>query len=211
MNLDIISIGDELLIGQTLNTNAFWMASALNKMGFNIRQHITVSDEKSHILRALEEALKFSEVVLITGGLGPTNDDLTMPVLNEYFGGKLVKNEQVYHDIEKLVTNRGFAMNQLNQNQAIVPDKCKVIRNANGTAPGLWFEKEGKVVVAMPGVPYEAKAMINDTVIPWLLQKFKLPSIVHQMVYTQGIAESVLAEKISSWEIISNYPQFYLL
>lgn len=200
MKLELLSIGDELLIGHTLNTNAHWMAHELNKIGFTIRQQMTISDEKQHILGAVDEALKNVDVVLITGGLGPTNDDLTMPVLNEYFGGNLVKDQEVYNDIEKLVTERGFAMNENNQRQAIVPDNCRVIRNQFGTAPGLWFERDGKVVVAMPGVPFEMKGMITNTVIPWLKEKYQLPEIVHRMVYTQGVAESMLAEQLTDWE-----------
>jgi nicotinamide-nucleotide amidase len=200
MVLDIISIGDELLIGHTLNTNAYWIAHELNKIGFTIRQQITISDERQHILRSVDEALKNVDVVLITGGLGPTNDDLTMPVLNEYFEGTLIKDKQVYQDIETLVTERGFAMNENNQKQAIVPNNCKVIRNQHGTAPGLWFEKDNKVVVAMPGVPFEMKGMINNFVIPWLKEKYQLPEIVHRLIYTQGVAESILAEQLEQWE-----------
>ena len=200
MNLDIISIGDELLIGQTLNTNAFWIAAELDKIGFTVRQHTSISDNKEHIVKTLTEVLSNSDVVLITGGLGPTSDDLTMPVLNEYFGGKLVVDVTVYADIEKMILGRGFEMNENNKRQALVPDNCKVIRNPNGTAPGLWFERENKVVAAMPGVPFEMKAMITDTVIPWLKQKYVLPEIVHQMVLTQGLPESKLAEIIADWE-----------
>ena len=200
MNLDIISIGDELLIGQTLNTNAHWIASELDKIGFTIRQHISVSDNKEHIISALSNSLKNADVVLITGGLGPTNDDLTMPVLNEYFGGKLIVDKVVYQDIEKMILGRGYEMNENNKNQALVPDNCKVIRNPNGTAPGLWFERDNKVVAAMPGVPFEMKAMITDTIIPWLKEKYVLPEIVHQMVLTQGLPESKLAEVIADWE-----------
>ena len=200
MNLDIISIGDELLIGQTLNTNAFWIAAELDKIGFTVRQHTSISDNKEHIVKTLTESLNNSDVVLITGGLGPTNDDLTMPVLNDYFGGKLVVDDVVYKDIERLILGRGFDMNENNKRQALVPDNCKVIRNPNGTAPGLWFERENKVVAAMPGVPFETKAMITDTVIPWLKQKYVLPEIVHQMVLTQGLPESKLAELIADWE-----------
>jgi nicotinamide-nucleotide amidase len=200
MKLDIISIGDELLIGQTLNTNANWIAKHLDHIGFSIRQQITISDEESTILAAVKDALTFTDVILITGGLGPTNDDLTMPVLNKYFGGKLVRDEKVYAHIEQLVTSRGFDMNENNQKQALVPDNCKVVHNPNGTAPGLWFEKDNKVVVAMPGVPFEMKAMLSETIIPLLKEKYTLPEIVHQMVYTQGIPESVLMAIISEWE-----------
>lgn len=200
MKLDILSIGDELLIGQTLNTNAHWLSKQLNLIGFQIRQHTTVSDEKTAIVTALNEALTNSNVVIITGGLGPTKDDLTLNILTEYFGGNLIMNKDVYHDIEKLITGRGYEMNELNKQQALVPDNAKVLRNKNGTAPGTWFEKDGKIVVSMPGVPYEMKAMTTNTVIPWLKEKFELPAIVHKMVYTQGIPESKLAEMLEDWE-----------
>ncbi|MCW8896826.1 MAG: competence/damage-inducible protein A [Flavobacteriales bacterium] len=200
MKLDILSIGDELLIGQTLNTNAHWLSKELNLIGFQIRQHTTVSDEEIAIISALNEALGNSDVVIITGGLGPTKDDLTLNILTKYFGGKLIMNEDVYQDIEKMVTGRGYEMNELNRQQALVPDNAKVLRNKNGTAPGTWFEKDGKIVVSMPGVPYEMKAMTSNTVIPWLKEKIELPVIVHKMIYTQGIPESQLAEKLEDWE-----------
>ncbi|MFB0926231.1 MAG: competence/damage-inducible protein A, partial [Vicingaceae bacterium] len=136
MNLDIISIGDELLIGQTLNTNAFWMSKALNQIGFTIRQQTTIADTEGVILSALENSLQHSDVVLVTGGLGPTNDDLTMPTLNKYFGGSLKRDQKVFDHIKQLVTGKGFEMNENNQKQAIVPDNCTVIHNENGTAPG---------------------------------------------------------------------------
>ncbi|MGB0886564.1 MAG: competence/damage-inducible protein A [Vicingaceae bacterium] len=205
MNLDIISIGDELLIGQTLNTNAFWIAKKLNSIGFSIREQVTIADNENVILNALESSLQGADVVLITGGLGPTNDDLTMPTLNKYFGGSLVKDEKVYQHVKQLVTSRGFVMNESNENQAIVPDNCTVIHNANGTAPALWFEKEGKVVVAMPGVPYETKHIITEEVIPKLRKQFDLPEIINQMVYTQGLPESMLAEQLKDWE--ENLPE----
>jgi len=204
MKLDIISIGDELLIGQTLNTNANWISKELNNVGFTIRQQVTISDTEEAILSAVDESLSKSSVVLITGGLGPTNDDLTMPTLNKYFGGKLVRNDSVYAHINKMCLSRGFEMNENNQKQAIVPDNCRVVHNENGTAPGLWFERDGKVVVAMPGVPYEMKAMVADVVLPWLIEKYELPEIINQMVYTQGLPESVLAERLEDWE--SNLP-----
>ncbi|MCB0402298.1 MAG: competence/damage-inducible protein A [Flavobacteriales bacterium] len=200
MKLDILSIGDELLIGQTLNTNAYWISGQLNKIGFEIRQQLTVSDQEEAIITAVDTALKQVQVVLVTGGLGPTNDDLTMPVLNRYFGGKLVHNEEVYRDIEQLLLPRGYEMNENNRKQALVPDVCKPIRNQHGTAPGLWFERGDQVVVAMPGVPYEMKAMVTDMVIPWLKAKYQLPEIVHRMVYTQGIPEAKLAEMLAEWE-----------
>lgn len=205
MKLDILSIGDELLIGQTLNTNSYWISQQLTKIGFEIRQQLTISDDEATIKYAIDEALKCSDVVLVTGGLGPTKDDLTLPVLNDYFGGELIQNDIIYQDIERLILSRGFKMNQNNKNQAIVSSACEPIRNEHGTAPGLWFEKDNKVVVAMPGVPYEMKAMLSDSVIPKLKAKYKLPEIIHHMVYTQGLPESMLAELIEGWE--NNLPQ----
>jgi len=205
MKLDILTIGDELLIGQTLNTNAQWIATELNKIGFEIRQQLTISDDEQIIYNAVDEALTNVDVVLITGGLGPTKDDLTLPVLNNYFGGELVEDKEVYQDIENLILSRGFKMNQNNKNQALVSSKCKPIRNEHGTAPGLWFEKKNKVVVAMPGVPYEMKAMLSKSVIPQLKQKNELPEIINHMVYTQGLPESMLAEELEEWE--NNLPQ----
>lgn len=203
MILDIISIGDELLIGQTLNTNAHWIAKQMDALGFRVREHISISDAKEHIVNTLDNSLLKADVVLITGGLGPTNDDLTLPVLNEYFGGELIVNQDVYKDIEQLVTSRGFDMNENNKQQALVSSKCKVIRNKKGTAPGLWFDKDNKVVVAMPGVPYEMKGMI-ETITPWIKEKYTFPEIVHQMVLTKGLPESKLAELLTDWE--SNLP-----
>ena len=200
MNLDIISIGDELLIGQTLNTNAHWISKQMNAVGFVVREHVSISDTEEAILNAVDSALEKSTVVLITGGLGPTKDDLTMSVLNKYFDGELVRDEAVYKHIEEIITSRGYVMNKNNQDQALVPDNCRVVHNAHGTAPGLWFERDGKVVVAMPGVPYETKAMVSDTVIPWLKEKYELPEIINQMVYTQGVPESMLAEMLADWE-----------
>ncbi len=200
MKLDILTIGDELLIGQTLNTNAQSIAVELTKIGFEVRQQLTISDDEQIIFDSVSEALKNSNVVLITGGLGPTKDDLTLPVLNKFFGGELIENKEVYQDIERLILSRGFKMNQNNKNQALVSSACTPLRNEHGTAPGLWFEKEGKVVVAMPGVPYEMKAMLKNTVVPQLKEKFDLPEIIHHMVYTQGVPESMLAELLEDWE-----------
>ncbi|MDF1672914.1 MAG: competence/damage-inducible protein A [Vicingaceae bacterium] len=200
MKLDILTIGDELLIGQTLNTNAQWIAVEMTRIGFEVRQQLTISDDEQIIFDSVDEALKNSDVVLITGGLGPTKDDLTLPVLNKFFGGELIENKEVYKDIERLILSRGFKMNQNNKNQALVSSACTPLRNEHGTAPGLWFEKEGKVVVAMPGVPYEMKAMLSDTVIPQLKEVYELPEIIHHMVYTQGLPESMLAELLEDWE-----------
>lgn len=200
MVLDIISIGDELLIGQTLNTNAHWLSKQFNAIGFVIRQHTSIADDRETILNAVESGLKNADVLVITGGLGPTNDDLTMPVLNEYFGGELVEDKEVLNDVELYILSRGGVMNENNKKQALVSSKCTPIRNTVGTAPGLWFEKDGKVVVAMPGVPHETKNIVTNVVLPKLKEKFQLPIIKHQMVQTVGVPEALLAEKLVDWE-----------
>ncbi len=197
---ELISIGDELLIGQVVNTNAAWMGIELNKAGIRVRQVTTVSDEPTHITSALDEALKHSAIILLTGGLGPTKDDLTKHTLSSYFNSKLVFNERAYADVERVFKMRGRDVTEVNRRQAELPEACTPVYNKAGTAPGMWFEKEGKVIVSMPGVPHEMKGMMTDFVIPGLLKKFKTPTIYHKTVLTQGIGESMLAELISDWE-----------
>lgn len=224
----IISIGDELLIGQTLNSNASWMAQELNKIGVNVVEMLTVADEKVKIIDVLDRAKKKSDLILITGGLGPTKDDLTKQSLCDYFGAKLILNETILNDVKNLFQKRGLPLTELNRGQAMVPDKCTPIRNYLGTAPGLWFEKEVKIaensspqmkssfptancllIISLPGVPFEMKAMISDFVIPEIKRKFKLPVIIHKNILTAGIGESFLADKIKDWE--NNLPQYIKL
>jgi nicotinamide-nucleotide amidase len=197
---EIISIGDELLIGQVVNTNASWIAVELNLVGIDIHQITTISDEKTHILSALEEASRRAEIILITGGLGPTKDDITKQTLCEYFDSRLVFNADVFANINKLFGLRGIRMSDLNRKQAEVPESCTVILNSNGTAPGMLFEKNGKIYISMPGVPYEMKVMVKAEIIPLLLKRFSHGAIVHKTIMTQGIPESVLAKKIEQWE-----------
>ena len=197
----IITIGDELLIGQVIDTNSAWMAQQLNIAGIKVLRRVAVGDAWEEIWKALDEESKHVDIILITGGLGPTADDITKPLLNKYFNGKLIVDEgalqNVKHIFEK-VLNR--PMIESNLKQAEVPDTCKVIQNKRGTAPGMWFEKEGKVFVSMPGVPFEMKGMMNDFVIPELSTHFIFPHITHRTLLTVGIGESFLAEKIKEFE-----------
>lgn len=205
MTAEIISIGDELLIGQVVNTNASWMAVEFNLAGISILQITTVADDRNHIMSALEAAAKRADIILLTGGLGPTKDDITKQILCEYFNTRLVMNMEVYDNIFRLFGSRGMELGELNRKQAEVPEACLPIPNLNGTAPGMWFEKEGKIYVSMPGVPYEMKEMVKNSVIPWLLKKFRQEAIVHKTIMTYGVPESALAKKLENWE--DNLPE----
>ena len=200
INVEIITIGDEILIGQIIDTNSAWMGVELNKAGFRIAQITSVHDDANHIVNALNNALARADVVLFTGGIGPTKDDITKHTLTEYFETKLVFDENVLSNIEKLLKNRQRAMNELTRSQAMVPENCTIIQNTVGTAPITWFEKNGKVIVSMPGVPYEMKTAMTNEIIPRLKAKFETPAIVHRNVLVTGYPESALAIKISDWE-----------
>jgi nicotinamide-nucleotide amidase len=212
LTAEIISIGDELLIGQVVNTNAAWMGVEFNQAGIKIQQVTTISDDRNHILSALHEASQHVELILITGGLGPTKDDITKETLCEFFNTRLVFNHDIYENIIKLFGIKGLQISELNRKQAEVPEACKPIENSNGTASGMWFEKEGRIYISMPGVPYEMKAMVKDTIIPELLKRFNTGAIVHKTIMTQGIPESVLAQKIENWEdgLPKNFKLAYL-
>ena len=202
---ELISIGDELLIGQVINTNSSWIAERLNDSGINVYQSVSISDNKNHILRILEETGSRSDVIIITGGLGPTKDDITKETVCEFFDSKLVFNQEAYKNVEKIFRIRGFEVSEINRKQAEVPDSCTPISNKNGTAPGMWFEKEGKIFVSLPGVPFEMKPMMDDFVIPKLLEHFKTNAIIHKTILTQGVGESHLTEIITDWE--NNLPE----
>ncbi|MFZ4520138.1 MAG: competence/damage-inducible protein A [Bacteroidales bacterium] len=205
MKTEIINIGDELLIGQVINTNAAWMAEQLNLAGFRAYQFTVIGDSRQHILQALAEAEDRAEVVLISGGIGPTKDDITKHTLCEFFNTKLVFNEEAYRDVEALFARRGYPVTELNHQQAELPELCTGIPNKVGTARGMWFEKDRKeggktIFVSMPGVPFEMKAMMTDYVIPRLKEAFKTPFIYHKTILTQGVGESFLAAQIETWE-----------
>ncbi len=201
----IITIGDELLIGQVIDTNSAWMAQQLNIAGIKVLRRVAVGDAWDEIWKALDEESKHADIILITGGLGPTADDITKPLLNQYFNGKLVIDEVALQNVKTIfekVLNR--PMIESNLKQAEVPDTCTVIQNKRGTAPGMWFEKDGKVFVSMPGVPYEMKGMMEE-VISKLSTHFIFPHITHRTLLTTGIGESFLSEYIKQFE--SNLPK----
>lgn len=200
VKVEIITIGDEILIGQIVDTNSAWMSVELNKAGFEIVQITSVHDDAAHIVASLNLALERADVVLFTGGIGPTKDDITKQTLSRYFGMQLVFNDEVYKNIERVLINRSRAVNELTRTQAFVPDGCTVIQNRVGTAPVTWFEKKGKVIVSMPGVPNEMKHIMSTEVIPRLSQRYKTPTIIHKNVIVQGYPESALAMKIADWE-----------
>ena len=200
IKIEIITIGDEILIGQIVDTNSAWMAKELNRAGFELAQITSVHDDEQHIIETLELALNRADIVLFTGGIGPTKDDITKQTLCKYFDTKLIFHESVYKNIERLFIHRPNAMNELNELQAMVPENCTVIQNAVGTAPITWFEKNGKVIVSMPGVPNEMKHVMSMEIIPRLQTRFETPVLLHKTVQVYGYPESALALKIADWE-----------
>lgn len=198
---EIITIGDELLIGQVVNTNASWIAQQMNGIGIGIIRVTVVADEQDRITEALDEAARRADLIILTGGLGPTRDDITKQTLCAYFNTELTFDEGIFEHITSLFSGRGLTWNELNRQQAFVPKNCTVLQNNYGTAPGMWFQQGDKVFVSLPGVPYEMKALITETVIPKIVTFFpERGAIVHRTVLTQGIPESVLAERITTWE-----------
>jgi nicotinamide-nucleotide amidase len=200
MKAEIIIIGDEILIGQTVDTNSAWIGEALNRRGFDIVRKITIHDNHQDILGALNEIGTGTDVIITTGGLGPTSDDITKQTLCEFFGTKLVPNRVVLDMIEKMMKHRGIPMNENNRKQAEVPESCRVLTNAVGTAPGLWFEKGKTVFISLPGVPYEMKYIMNEHVLPDLSIHFKSQAIQHRNIMTYGVSESRLAEILTGFE-----------
>ena len=199
-SVEIITIGDEILIGQTVDTNSAWMGAELNQIGIRINRITSVSDNKDEIISSLDEALSRSEVVLITGGLGPTSDDITKDTLAGYFGGKLVMDNEVLENVTERLRKRNLTINENNRRQAMVPDNCKVLQNLTGTAPGMLFGKSGRIVVSMPGVPHEMKHIMKEHVLPLLAGRMPGGVIVHKNIMTYGIAEAMLAERLSAFE-----------
>lgn len=205
MKSTIITIGDEILIGQILDTNSRYISQALNRIGVVVAERTSIGDSAEQIVATLDRALAQSDVVIITGGLGPTKDDITKHTLARYFNSELIYNEQVGSFVEQLLSRRGIAFTELNRGQAMVPKCCTVLHNGHGTAPGMWFERDGKVVISLPGVPFEMRHLIDDSVVPMLQERFELKAIVHRTMITSGIPESLLAERIAQWE--DNLPQ----
>ena len=196
----IITIGDELLIGQVIDSNSAWMAQKLNNAGIRVVRRVAVGDVWDEIWKALDEEQQHADIVLVTGGLGPTSDDITKPLLCKYFGSKMIVNEEARQNVISIFTALNRPIIERNLLQAEVPDTCKVIQNKRGTAPGMWFHKGGKIVASMPGVPHEMKAMMQDDVIPWLCKHFKFPHIAHRTLLTAGAGESFIAELLKDFE-----------
>ncbi|KGO90177.1 competence/damage-inducible protein A [Flavobacterium suncheonense] len=210
MKAAIVTIGDEILIGQIVDTNSSFIAKSFDKIGIGVFEMLSISDDKQHILKTLSSLQNTFDVVIITGGLGPTKDDITKKTLCEYLGDELVYDEAVLAHVTQLI--EGFfkrPITQINKDQALVPSKAQVLFNKVGTAPGMWMEKENTVFISLPGVPYEMKYLVENEVIPRLIAKFNRPYILHKTIRTYGIGESLLAEQIESWE--DNLPDFVKL
>jgi len=201
IKVSIITIGDELLIGQVIDTNSAWMAQELNKAGIKVNRRVAVGDDWNEIWKALDEESANANVILITGGLGPTADDITKPLLCEYFNGKMIISQEALDNVIHIFENiHKKPVTERNRKQAEVPDTCKVIVNTRGTAPCMWFEKDKKIFVSMPGVPHEMKGLMEEHIIPELSKIFTLPFICHRTLVTYGIGESNLADKIQGFE-----------
>lgn len=201
MFAEIITIGDELLIGQVIDTNSAFIAKQLNKIGVSVYQITSVQDDKQHILQALKDAEKRVDIVICTGGLGPTKDDITKKTIAEYFNDTLVKSDVVLRNIERIWKQHvGTKLLQVNKDQALIPSKAQPLINRLGTAPGMWIERNKKVFISLPGVPYEMKALIDNEVIPKIKETYNCPFILHKTMLVYGIGESALAAKIEDWE-----------
>jgi len=197
---EIITIGDEILIGQIIDSNSAWMGDKLNDKGIKVHRISSISDSKDAIVSTLQKSLQDVDLILITGGLGPTKDDITKHTLAEFFNTPLVKDDTTYQKLETFFNKRGINFNQLNKGQAQLPKECTILENALGTAQGMLFKQNGKIIISMPGVPYEMKHIMEERVLPNLSSFFSLPSIYHRTILTVGVPESELAERINHWE-----------
>lgn len=200
MLAEIITIGDEILIGQIVDTNSAFIAAQLNRIGIRVKQISSVSDDRQHILTALAEAAQRAQVILITGGLGPTKDDITKVTLAEYFGVGMTENAAALENVERIFARFNRPMLEVNKKQALVPENCEVILNKNGTAPCMWFNEQGVIYVSMPGVPHEMMYLMTEDILPRLKSSLALPAIVHKTILTAGEGESFLAERIADIE-----------
>jgi len=201
MKAELITIGDEILIGQIVNTNSVFLAKVLNKIGIEIAQITSISDEPTAITKALDASSERAELVILTGGLGPTKDDITKHTLCSYFNDTLVENKEILAHIEEIFEKYVTTpINDQNRQQALLPSKAKILKNQHGTASGMWFEKEGQVIISLPGVPFEMKALMTHEVLPALKDHFSRPFIIHKTVLTYGLGESAIAQRIEDWE-----------
>ena len=210
MKATIVTIGDEILIGQIVDTNSGFIAKSLDKIGVEIHEMISISDNKNHILETFSKLQNQVDLVIITGGLGPTKDDITKHTFCEYFDDKLVRNEAVEkHVIDLIERAMKRPASQMNKDQALVPSKCIVLHNQVGTAPGMWMKKENTVYISLPGVPYEMKYIVENEIIPKIIREYERPYIIHKTIMTYGQGESLVAERIENWE--NNLPEFIKL
>lgn len=200
MQAEIITIGDEILIGQILDSNSKWIAEELNKIGVSVYQITSIQDDKQHILRAIRQAEEHSDIIIITGGLGPTKDDITKHTLTEYFKDKLVMYEDIKEHIIMLFGTVKYQYTEMDLLQAMLPEKAIIIKNFLGTASGMWFNENNKVVISLPGVPNEMKGLIKNGVLPKLINEFDLPYIIHRTIITYGMGESKIAKRLENWE-----------
>lgn len=208
-SVEIITIGDELLIGQVVDTNSAWMARELNKEGFQVVHIATVPDDEKAIVHAIDHAFSRAKIVLITGGIGPTKDDVTKKTLCTYFGTRLIHNTEVENTIRDMFANRPNVLNELTLAQANVPETAKIIQNKRGTAPITWFERKSKILVSMPGVPSEMEHVMRNEIVPRLSAHFNTPNLIHKTILIVGIPESTLAIRLEEWE--DNLPEFIKL
>ena len=209
MKATIVTIGDEILIGQIVDTNSGYIAKALDKIGVQTTEMLSISDDKQHILKTFSAFQNKVDLVIITGGLGPTKDDITKHTFCEYFEDTFVRNQEVEDHIVALFTKLNFNPTQVNKDQALLPSKAQVLKNNYGTASGMWMQKGTTVFVSMPGVPYEMKGIVNEQLIPKIVAEFKRPYIIHKTILTYGQGESLVAERIEYWE--NNLPEFIKL
>ena len=206
----IVTIGDEILIGQITDTNSGFIAKALDRIGVEIHEIISISDDKKHILDTFSQLQNQVDLVVITGGLGPTKDDITKHTFCEYFNDKLIRNLEVEkHIVDLFQKVLKIEASQVNKDQALVPSQCQILLNANGTAPGMWMKNENTVFISLPGVPYEMKAIVTDYIIPKIVAEYKRPYIIHKTILTYGQGESIVAARIEDWE--NNLPGFIKL
>jgi len=209
LKAEIITIGDEILIGQIIDTNSQWIAIELNKIGISVFQITSIQDDKTHILKAIAEAEENADIIIITGGLGPTKDDITKHTLCEYFDDKLIMQNDIQEHIKHLFAKVKYQYTELDLQQAMLPRKAHIIKNHLGTASGMWFDKNDKVFISVPGVPNEMKGLIKYGVLPKLQKTFDLPFIIHKTILTYGEGESKVAQRIENWE--NALPEFIKL
>ena len=210
MKAAIVTIGDEILIGQIVDTNSAFIAKSLDRIGVEVYEMASISDDKQHILNTFLKFQNKVDLVILTGGLGPTKDDITKKTFCDYFNDELIVDQKVLVHVTKMI--EGFykrTITQINKDQALVPSKCTVLHNEVGTAPGMWMKKEETVFISLPGVPFEMKYLVENEIIPKVVREYDRPYILHKTIITYGQGESMVAERIEDWE--NNLPQFIKL